>query len=102
MLPSARKRADDVFARVGQCLQLLVCTAVFDLSAVLWANIVGTQVIPTASDMDRFTIGHVRAESGTLWVHFVSVMLKTAVALLLMYRVREPAACQQHGTLLPD
>ena len=67
---------------------MCLVSAVFDLSAVLWANIEGAQDIPNASDMDRFTIGHVAPTATALWVHFASVCLKTVLVLILLYRVR--------------
>jgi hypothetical protein len=74
--------------RAPQCLHFIAVTAVFDLSVVLWANISGTQTLTqTSSDLDRFTMAHVAPQAGSLWVHFVSVVLKTIVVLVLMYRV---------------
>ncbi len=66
----------------------MLLTALFDLSVVLWANMAGHQEVPQATDMDRFTMSHVEAESALLWVHFASVALKTGVVLVLLYRVR--------------
>jgi hypothetical protein len=81
-----------------QCLHLITVTAVFDLSAVLWANIAGTQALTQASsDLDRFTMAHVAPQAGALWVHFVSVLLKSGVALALMYRVRVPKRAREVG-----
>ena len=74
----------------------MVLTALFDLSAVLWANIVGEQAIPNASDMDRFTIGHVAPTATALWIHFASVCLKTVLVLILLYRVRRSGYPQPH------
>ncbi len=71
-----------------QGLQITLMTALFDLSAVLWANYVGTQAIPNASDMDRFSMAHVAHSATTLWVHLASVALKTVIVLVMLYRVR--------------
>ena len=73
-------------ARLGAYIVAL--TAVFDLSVVLWANIRGRPLPlgPWASDMDKLTIGHVADHANVLWVHFLSVVYKTAVTLALLYR----------------
>ena len=55
---------------------------------MLWANYVGTQPIPNASDMDIFSMAHVANSATTLWVHLASVALKTVIVLVLLYRVR--------------
>jgi len=70
-----------------QGLHITLLASLFDLSAVLWANIAGTQVIPQASDLDRFTMAHVAPESSILIVHLFSVAYKTVVVLVLMYRL---------------
>ncbi len=38
---------------------MVALSALFDLSAVLWANLAGEQDIAQASDLDRFTMAHV-------------------------------------------
>jgi hypothetical protein len=70
------------------CLHLLLCTAGFDLAAVLPANVAGGAALGPASDIARLTMAHVPDGSAALWVHFVSVLLKTGALLALTYRVR--------------
>jgi hypothetical protein len=74
------------------CLHLLLATALFDLTAVLAANVAGAHLVRgPESDLGRLTMAHVPPGSPTLWVHFFSVLLKTGVLVALTYRVRARA-----------
>ena len=91
-------------ARLGA--YVVAITALFDLSLVLWANIKGRPLPlgPWASDMDKLTIGHVADNASVLWVHFFSVVYKTAVTLALLCRFSawfanaQRTACRQRLT----
>ncbi len=66
---------------------MVALSALFDLSAVLWANLAGEQDIAQASDLDRFTMAHVEPKSTLLLVHLASVIVKTIAVFVLMYRM---------------
>jgi hypothetical protein len=85
-------RAADAAA---QGLHAVLVSALFDLSVVLWANVEGTQVIPQESDLDRFTMAHIAPKSPLLLLHLASVILKTGVVFLLMYRLSVWVAAAQ-------
>ena len=76
-----------VLTAAPQGLHAVLLSALFDLSVVLWANLEGTQQIAQESDLDRFTMAHIAPKSPLLLVHLASVILKTAVLFVLMYRL---------------
>lgn len=73
------------------CLLILLLTAPFDLSVVLWANEDGGNSLnpQTYSDLDVISMGNLRAGSPKLWAHLVSVVLKTVVVLKVVDNVRD-------------
>ncbi len=76
-------------------------TALFDLSVVLWANISGGVALGSdASDLEKLTVGHIEDGAPTLWIHFVSVILKTVVVLALLHRMSGWVAAKQRKATL--
>ena len=74
------------FIRV--CLVALLGAAPFDLTAVLWANLNGGADLDAAthSNLDRFSLANVASRRSLLWVHAVSVAIKTAWTLYVLDR----------------
>lgn len=80
------------FVRLG--LLILLGTFVFDLSIVLWANAQGDGHLnqQTYTDLDVLSMGNVPARSPKLWVHLISVVIKTSVVLKAIDAVSSSSA----------
>ena len=78
------------FARDG-LLAFLLCLP-FDLSAVLYANAAGSL---SNAGADAFTVGRVAPGSRLLWLHALSMALKTGVVLAFLSRTSRWVAAAQ-------